>query len=450
MVARVHLAPDKLSVPFVTVSAAPTVPWHVNGGIPALDLGLGPTVGPDEVSCPPLAFPLALSTHCSTRASASPADAVQAFNDNGSGTLLALDGLHALRLIIIATNGTDNPGESLLWAPFYLASGQPALPVGDSAVFATRLPEEEAGNLSSLWVHFSAIPLPLDHGLRQLPPSIATLVFRFRFLDRASASALRPASPHFHHQWGDSRLFPPSPSCYRRQRYGFGKAPPLLSTAHSLSSPYFLVHLAWDWLSVTDRRSLASAMPTIADYATLRAAATHLDLSSLQASRPSLDATPIWQDRAYRMATALLCFNFNYGDFVRWLGGEYTGAQRGDATFDIVDSVRTSLVPPGRPSTLIEPCDSSQKASHLQVTSSAASPPSSNASATTTPPSLPKQSRTYEKVYKRGKAILPHPFPSIHLGFHPRTLPCPHHLDSPKRLPGRRWAFMCRSINDPR
>jgi hypothetical protein len=131
----------------------------------------------------------------------------------------------------------------------------------------------------------------LDSPHRQLPPSIATLVFRF--LDRASASALRRASPHFHHQWGDTRLFPPSPSCYRRRQYGCGKASPLLSTAHSSPSPYFLVHLVWDWLLVTDRRSLASATPTIADYATLRMAATHLDLSSLQVSRPSSDATPI-------------------------------------------------------------------------------------------------------------------------------------------------------------
>ena len=143
---------------------------------------------------------------------------------------------------------------------------------------------------------------------RQLPPSIATLVFRF--LDRASANALRRVSPHFHHQWGDSRLFPPSPSCYSCRQYGFEKASPLLSTAHSSLSPYFLVHLAWDWLSVTDRRSLLSAMPTIANYATLRVAATHLDLSSLQASRPSSDATPICKDRAYRMAVALLDFNF--------------------------------------------------------------------------------------------------------------------------------------------
>jgi len=138
----------------------------------------------------------------------------------------------------------------------------------------------------------------LDSPHRQLPPLIATLVFRF--LDHVSASALRRASPHFHHQWGNTRLFPPSPSCYRCQRYDF------LSTAHSSSSPYFLDHLVWDWLSVTDRRSLASAMPTTADYATLRVTATHLDLSFLQASHPSSDATPICKDRAYRMAAALL------------------------------------------------------------------------------------------------------------------------------------------------
>jgi len=108
---------------------------------------------------------MAFTSHQATRASASPADAVQALDDDGSDTLLALNGLQALRLIIIATNGTDNPGESSPWAPIYLASSQPALPVGDSPVFATRLPEEEAGNVSSLWVHFSAILLPPDHGL---------------------------------------------------------------------------------------------------------------------------------------------------------------------------------------------------------------------------------------------------------------------------------------------
>jgi hypothetical protein len=103
---------------------------------------------------------MAFTLHRFRRASASPADAVQALDDEGSDTLLALDGLQALRLIIIATDGTDNPGESLPWAPFYSASDQPALPAGDSPVFATRLPEEVTGKVSSLWVHFSANPLP--------------------------------------------------------------------------------------------------------------------------------------------------------------------------------------------------------------------------------------------------------------------------------------------------
>jgi hypothetical protein len=85
-------------------------------------------------------------------------------DNKGSDTLLALNGLKALRLVIIVTNGTDDLGESSPWAPFYLTCGQPELPTGESSVFALRLPEEEAANGSSLWVHFSAIPLPPDHG----------------------------------------------------------------------------------------------------------------------------------------------------------------------------------------------------------------------------------------------------------------------------------------------
>jgi hypothetical protein len=50
------------------------------------------------------------------------------------------------------------------------------------------------------------------------------------------------------------------------------------------------------------------------------------------------------------MAAALLRTGFHYGDFVRWLGGEYTGAQRDwDSTFDIVDSVRMATIPPDYP-----------------------------------------------------------------------------------------------------
>jgi hypothetical protein len=50
------------------------------------------------------------------------------------------------------------------------------------------------------------------------------------------------------------------------------------------------------------------------------------------------------------MAVALLRFNFNYGNFICWLSGEYTGAhQDWDARFDIVNSVRLASIPPGYP-----------------------------------------------------------------------------------------------------
>ena len=46
-------------------------------------------------------------------------------------------------------------------------------------------------------------------------------------------------------------------------------------------------------------------------------------------------------DRAVRYACALLRFHFHYGDFVRWLGGEYTNRHRNwDETFDILTHSR--------------------------------------------------------------------------------------------------------------
>jgi hypothetical protein len=75
-----------------------------------------------------------------------------------------------------------------------------------------------------------------------------------------------------------------------------------------------------------------------------------LDLSSLRAARPATDTTPICKDRANRTAAVLLRTGFHYGDFVRWLGGEYKGAQRAwDLTFDIVNIVRMVTIPPDYP-----------------------------------------------------------------------------------------------------
>jgi len=50
------------------------------------------------------------------------------------------------------------------------------------------------------------------------------------------------------------------------------------------------------------------------------------------------------------MAVALLSFNFNYGDLIRWLEGEYTNTHRNWATVsDAISAVRDIPPPPGYP-----------------------------------------------------------------------------------------------------
>jgi hypothetical protein len=55
-------------------------------------------------------------------------------------------------------------------------------------------------------------------------------------------------------------------------------------------------------------------------------------------------------DRALLYASAILRFHFNYGDFIRWLGGEYTNRHRDwDDTFDTIQQRRERPITPGLP-----------------------------------------------------------------------------------------------------
>ena len=191
-----------------------------------------------------------------------------------------------------------------------------------------------------VWPLFSAELFAPELGpmVGSLPSVIPICVFPYLSVD--NHASLQQAHPRFHPLWGDTRLFLPGPGCYRRRRFGFGKVSPLLSTRHAQTSPYFIAHLIWDWLPASDRCVLADALPPMRPYAHLRVAAACLDLSLLHAPCPTLDSLPISKARAYCMAVALLRFNFEYGDFICWLGGEYTGARWDwNATFDIVNSV---------------------------------------------------------------------------------------------------------------
>jgi hypothetical protein len=86
------------------------------------------------------------------------------------------------------------------------------------------------------------------------------------------------------------------------------------------------------------------------DYAKLRLSAATASIATLRDERTPVDSSSIDKQRGWLMGVALLCFDFLYGDLVRWLGGEYTNAFRDwEEAFEIVDSVRHHPVPPGYP-----------------------------------------------------------------------------------------------------
>jgi hypothetical protein len=55
-------------------------------------------------------------------------------------------------------------------------------------------------------------------------------------------------------------------------------------------------------------------------------------------------------DRALLHAAALLRFQFNYADFIRWMSGEYTNRHRNwDETFDMIAALRKRSPPKDYP-----------------------------------------------------------------------------------------------------
>lgn len=92
-----------------------------------------------------------------------------------------------------------------------------------------------------------------------------------------------------------------------------------------------MFHLAWEYMDPHDHETLCQAAHAMIPYARLRRRAfftTPAELESLRAPRPKPDDSPIDTQRAHLMAVALLRFNMDYGDLVKWLGGPYTNAHR--------------------------------------------------------------------------------------------------------------------------
>ena len=96
------------------------------------------------------------------------------------------------------------------------------------------------------------------------------------------------------------------------------------------------------------------ALPDMRHYARLRLDAhTHraVIIEALQAPRLHPDIEPKlcpWRSRF--MGAALLSFNFDYGDLIRWLQGEYTNAHRNwDDLSEDIEQVKLHAQRPGYP-----------------------------------------------------------------------------------------------------
>jgi hypothetical protein len=135
----------------------------------------------------------------------------------------------------------------------------------------------------------------------------------------------------------DYLLYPSDPptlprQMYRRRAIGFGRAKIGLYTSHDSPGLELMVHHAWKFLSNDDRATLARAdIFLFSEYASLRHYAfTHRSaILQLRAPRPPIDAVqPLCPTRSRQAGAALLLFDFNMGDFLRWMGGEYTNSHR--------------------------------------------------------------------------------------------------------------------------
>ena len=111
-----------------------------------------------------------------------------------------------------------------------------------------------------------------------------------------------------------------------------------------------MAHLAWLFFTPAERCRLAQLHAMFWAYSLLRMSAMSLPVHRLQQPRPPPSPRPISQARVRSMAAALMRFDFNYGDFMRWLGGPYTNSHRNwEDVFLALESVSSTQPPPGYP-----------------------------------------------------------------------------------------------------
>ena len=115
---------------------------------------------------------------------------------------------------------------------------------------------------------------------------------------------------------------------HTRRHRGRGRSLAGISSSHDQPSSELIIHFAWDYITVSDRKALCAASPTFGSYARLRLAASSKPIAAYNGLRSigpvsGLSKT-ISRNRAQRLAQLALLLDFNIGDIIRWLGGAYT------------------------------------------------------------------------------------------------------------------------------
>ena len=162
----------------------------------------------------------------------------------------------------------------------------------------------------------------------------AVILVRSGFLDLQSQDQLEkvskvfsPASSHLLPTW-ITRPWQP----FRPRNFGFGAAQAGRSTVHDRPNPMMAVHYAWSFLSLEDRSAAVATHPSWWKYAKLRSDSVVTPISCLRAPRTWIPTdkypTTLDPERAQLHSLSLLRFDFDHGDVIRWLGGEYTNAHR--------------------------------------------------------------------------------------------------------------------------
>ena len=140
-------------------------------------------------------------------------------------------------------------------------------------------------------------------------------------------------------------------SPHRRRRWGFGVPSTTRTVVNDVPPPHLCIHFIWVFLTPKERHTMTRTCSQWFLYHRLRITAVRIPIASLRQRRPP-PGKPyrLPAARALLYASAMLRFHFYYGDFLRWMGGEYTNRHRNwDDTFDTIERRRERLPPTGLP-----------------------------------------------------------------------------------------------------